>query len=76
MESMEGLRNKGSRNRDATIILRHLYFAFNDILFKNLSKKYLVVTIKILSYLKVCTSKVNHLHIENDRNIYYKAQTM
>lgn len=57
MESMEGLRNKGSRNRDATIILRHLYFTFNDILFKNLSKKYLVVTIKILSYLKVCTSK-------------------
>lgn len=53
MGSTEVLRNKGSRNRDATII----QFTFNAFLFKNLHKKYLAVTIKILSCMKVCTSK-------------------
>lgn len=53
MESTKVARNKGSRNRDATII----QFTFNAFLFKNLHKKYLAVTIKILSCMKVCTSK-------------------
>lgn len=57
MESTKVSKNKGSRNRDATIIHRYFQFTFNNILFKNLPKKYLAVTIKILSCMKVCNFK-------------------